>query len=154
MNSEKIIAIASDHAGYDMKEQLKKHFDALGVKYIDYGTSDSKTSVDYPDYASKACESIQNGNATLGVLVCGTGIGMSMAANKHKGIRAACCSDTFSARMTRMHNDANMLCIGARVIGIGLATDLVDIFISTEFEGERHMRRIQMLSDIEEKQSL
>lgn len=152
MDSKKIIAIASDHAGYDMKEQLKKHFDDLGIQYVDYGTNSANVSVDYPEYASKVCLSLQDKAATLGILVCGTGIGMSMAANKHKGIRAACCSDTFSVRMTRMHNDANVLCIGARVVGIGLACDLVDLFISTEFEGDRHMKRVNMLSDIENGQ--
>jgi len=145
---EKIIALASDHAGFPLKEEIKAYFEKEGIKFIDLGT-DSLASVNYPDYAEKLCNSITNGEAALGVLVCGTGIGMSMAANKHKGIRAACCSDTFSARMTRMHNDANVLCMGARVVGAGLAIDMVDLFITTEFEGGRHQARVDMLNALD-----
>ena len=144
---EKIIALACDHAGYPLKEEMKKHFDETGVKYIDYGCHGLE-SVNYPEYATKLCNAITEGNCTLGILICGTGIGMSMAANKHKGIRAACCSDTFSARMTRMHNDANVLCMGARVVGAGLAFDLADIFINTDFEGGRHQKRVDMVNDL------
>lgn len=142
---EKIIALASDHAGFPLKEEIKSYLEKEGIKYIDLGT-DSLASVNYPDYAHKLCKEITDGSAQLGVLVCGTGIGMSMVANKHKGIRAACCSDTFSARMTRMHNDANVLCMGARVVGAGLATDMVDLFINTEFEGGRHTARVEMVN--------
>ena len=148
---EKIIALASDHAGFPLKEEIKLHFEKEGIKYIDLGT-DSLASVNYPDYAHKLCEAITNNEAQLGVLVCGTGIGMSMVANKHCGIRAACCSDTFSVRMTRMHNDANVLCMGARVVGAGLGIDMVDLFINTEFEGGRHATRIQKIADIENEQ--
>ena len=144
----KPIALACDHAGYPLKEELKKHFDAAGVACVDYGT-DSLASVNYPDYAHKLCTAIQEGNHELGILVCGTGIGMSMAANKHKGIRAAVLSDTFSARMTRMHNDANVLCLGARVVGGGLAADIADLFISTDFEGGRHVARVEMLNQLD-----
>ena len=145
---DKIIALASDHAGFPLKEEIKAYFEKQGIKYIDLGT-DSLASVNYPDYAHKLCCAIGNGDAQLGVLVCGTGIGMSMVANKHKGIRAACCSDTFSARMTRMHNDANVLCMGARVVGAGLAIDMVDLFINTEFEGGRHTARVEMVNSFD-----
>ena len=145
---EKIIALASDHAGFPLKEEIKAYFEKEGIKFIDLGT-DSLASVNYPDYATKLCNAVTSKEATLGVLVCGTGIGMSMAANKHSGIRAACCSDTFSARMTRMHNDANVLCMGARVVGAGLAIDMVDLFINTEFEGGRHQLRVDMLNALD-----
>ena len=117
---DKIIVLASDHGGFELKESIKAHLTERGIRYIDLGTN-SSASVDYPDYAHKLCRSLQSGEADLGILCCGTGIGMSMAANKHKGIRAACCSDTFSARFTRMHNNANVLCLGGRVVGAGLA---------------------------------
>ena len=150
MIMEKIIALACDHAGYPLKEELKSHFEKTGVKFVDFGCHGLE-SVNYPEYATKLCTSIQEGQCTLGILVCGTGIGMSMAANKHKGIRAACCSDTFSARMTRMHNDANVLCLGGRVVGVGLALDMVDLFVETEFEGGRHAQRVGMLAEIEKQ---
>ena len=121
-----VVAIACDHAGYLLKDELKKHLAGQGYTILDHGT-DGPASVDYPLFADKLCNSITAGECALGILVCGTGIGMSIAANKHAGIRAACCSDTFSARLTRMHNDANVLCIGARVVGGGLAADLADI---------------------------
>lgn len=146
---KKPIALASDHAGYPLKEELKKHFDKIGVEYVDYGTYGLE-SVNYPEYAHKLCVAIQTGECTLGILVCGTGIGMSMAANKHKGIRAAACSDTFSARFTRMHNDANVLCMGARVVGAGLAEDMADLFLTTEFEGGRHQKRVDMLNALDD----
>ena len=103
--------------------------------------------MDYPIYAEKVCTALDNRSAELGILVCGTGIGMSMAANKHKGIRAACCADTFSARMTRLHNDANVLCLGGRVLGAGLACDMVELFVTTEFMGGRHEKRISLFDD-------
>ncbi len=143
----KPIAIACDHGGLHLKNAIVKHLTALNIPCVDYGTN-SDASVDYPIYAKKVCNAIQNGESALGILVCGTGIGMSIAANKYKGIRAACCSDTFSARFTRMHNDANVLCLGARVLGTGLALDLVDLFLQTEYEGGRHDRRVAMLEDV------
>jgi ribose 5-phosphate isomerase B len=146
--TNKPIALACDHAGFPLKEELKKHFEESGVSYVDYGT-DSLASVNYPDYAHTLCTALQQGTHDLGILVCGTGIGMSMAANKHKGIRAAVLSDTFSARMTRMHNDANVLCLGGRVVGAGLACDMVDLFVDTEFEGGRHATRVAMISELE-----
>ena len=119
-----------------------------GIEVIDCGC-DATASVDYPIYADKVCKEITENNAELGILICGTGIGMSIAANKHKGIRAACCENTFSARMTRAHNDTNILCLGARVIGCGLALDMIDLFIETEFMGDRHQKRVDMLNALD-----
>ena len=144
----KTIVLGADHGGYELKNIIKAHLESKGYAVIDVGTN-APDSCDYPIYASKACAHVLNGEAELGILVCGTGIGMSMAANKHKGIRAACCSDTFSARLTRLHNNANFLCIGARVLGQGLALDLVDNFINAEFEGDRHTKRLSLIEDIE-----
>jgi len=137
------VAIASDHAGYDLKEIIKHHLDLVGVPYIDFGT-DSTESVDYPVYASKVCASIKTGESELGVLICGTGIGMCIAANKQKNIRAASCSDIYSAKMARLHNNANVLTIGSRVVGSGLAIEVVKKFLSTDFEGGRHTGRVNM----------
>ncbi len=148
---ENILALACDHGGFTLKEEIKKHLDSIGVKYIDLGT-DSEKSVNYPDYAAKLCREIQSGNCYRGILCCGTGIGMSIAANKFDGIRAACATDCFSVRYTRLHNDANVLCLGGRVLGVGLALELVDIFLSTEFEGGRHVDRLNMIKEIEKSQ--
>ena len=145
----KKIVMGSDHAGYNLKLKVKAHLEARGFEVIDVGTNSSE-SCNYTIYAHDLCEAIQNGVAPLGILVCGTGIGMSMAANKHKGIRAACCENTFSARMTRMHNDANVLCFGERVIGYGLACDMVDLFVDTPFEGGRHQARVDDLNALDE----
>lgn len=144
------IAIASDHGGYRLKESLKKHLDARGTVYTDCGT-DSEASCDYPLFAEKACRLVQQGEADRAVLVCGTGIGMSMTANKMKGIRAALCGDTFSAHFTRAHNNANVLCMGERVTGPGLAEMILDEFLDTEFEGGRHQRRLDEMAEIEKK---
>ena len=143
-----MIVIASDHAGFPLKEEIKKHLEETGVEFIDCGT-DSPASVDYAAFAQKACLKVTSGEADKAILCCGTGIGISMAANKVKGIRAACCSDYFSAKFTRMHNDANALCMGARVVGAGLAIELVDVFLNTEFEGGRHQRRVDQITAIE-----
>ncbi len=143
-----MIVLASDHAGYPLKEEIKAYLDEKGVEYIDCG-ADSTASVDYAQFAQKACLKVTSGEADKAILCCGTGIGISMAANKVKGIRAACCSDFFSAKFTRLHNDANALCMGARVIGAGLACELVDVFINTEFEGGRHQRRVDQIHAIE-----
>lgn len=143
------IIIGADSAGYALKEQIKEKLVADGYTVIDKGT-DSDASCHYPVFGGAVASAVQTADKdTCGILVCGTGIGMSMVANKYKGIRAACCSDTFSARMTRAHNDANILCFGARVVGYGLACDLVDAFLSTAFEGGRHQTRVDMISDIE-----
>ena len=150
MKHEKPIAIASDHAGFNLKQELKKHLDKLGIAYRDYGTYENK-SCNYPDYAEALCRGIQAGESDLGILVCGTGVGMSMAANKCRGIRAACCSDTFSAKFTRLHNDANVLCMGERVVGAGLAAEIADAFLGTAFEGGRHQTRVDMVMALENK---
>jgi ribose 5-phosphate isomerase B len=144
------IAIAADHGGYDLKEKIKAHLESRKIEFIDFGT-DSTASVNYPDFAHPVCEAVTGNVCRLGILVCGTGIGMSMAANKHRGIRAACCSDTYSARLTRLHNDANVLCLGGRVIGDALAFDIVDQFLDNVFEGGRHADRIRMFMDLENK---
>ena len=144
---EKII-IGCDHGGVELKNEIITHLEKRGIAVTDVGTY-TTDSCNYPDYARALCTRIQSGEFERGILVCGTGIGMSMAANKHNGIRAACCSDTFSARMTRMHNNANVLCLGGRVVGVGLACDMVDLFVDTEFEGGRHATRIGLLTDIE-----
>lgn len=143
-----MIVLAADHGGYLLKEDVKKHLDETGVEYIDCGTF-STDSVDYPDIAKAACEKIVSGQCSLGLLFCGTGAGISIAANKIKGIRACCCSDTFSAKYTRMHNDANVLAMGGRVVGPGLACEMVDLFLNTTFEGGRHQRRVDKITRLE-----
>lgn len=145
----KKLVIGCDHAAPELKAIVRDHLIERGFDVTDVGTH-TTDSCNYPDYAHALCEKIQSGECDLGILICGTGIGMSMAANKHKGIRAACCSDTFSARLTRLHNDANVLCFGARVVGQGLALDLADIFVDTEFEGGKHKTRIDMFAAFED----
>lgn len=141
------IAIGCDHAGYRLKGVLVDHLESLGHQVHDVGT-DGPDSVDYPDFAHALTERIVGGAADLGVLICGTGIGMSMAANKRPGIRAAAVSETFSARATRQHNDANVLCIGERVVGPGLAVDILDAFLEGGFEGGRHQRRVDKIESL------
>lgn len=143
-----MIAIGCDHGGFELKEHILKHLAETGVEYKDYGTY-SEDSIDYPDCAKPVCKAIQDGTATAGILICGTGIGISMAANKHKGIRAALCGDVYSAKMTKMHNDANVICLGGRVTGRELAFMIVDTWLATEFEGGRHAARIKKIHDIE-----
>lgn len=144
------IAIASDHGGFALKEEIKKHLTERGTEFTDYGT-DSAESCDYPAYAEKACRAVIAGEAEKAILCCGTGIGMSMAANKLRGIRCACCSDSYSAEMTRRHNNANALALGGRVVGPDLALRMVDIFLDTPFEGGRHQRRIDQVMALEGK---
>ena len=143
-----MIAIGCDHGGLNVKSALCEHLKDRGLEVCDFGTFDT-ASIDYPDIAKKVCTAVQKGEAEKGILVCGTGIGMSIAANKHKGIRAAVCSEHFSARYTRLHNDSNVLCLGERVIGAGLACELADLFIDTAFEGGRHMTRVNKITEIE-----
>ncbi len=143
-----MVAIGCDHGGYELKKEIIAHLTQNGVEFKDFGTYDGN-SVDYPDIARLVCKSIFDGECENGILVCGTGIGISIAANKHKGIRAAVCSDEFSAKFTRLHNDANVLCLGGRVVGPGLACELVDIFLSTGFEGGRHALRVDKITAIE-----
>jgi len=138
------IAIGCDHAGPALKAEILAHLDEKGIEYKDLGVQEGE-KVDYPDKAREVCAAIIGGECDLGILICGTGIGMSISANKVRGIRAACCSDHFSAKYTRAHNDANVLCIGARVVGAGLAAELVDVFLETGFEGGRHKRRVDKI---------
>lgn len=143
-----IIAIGSDHGGFALKEILKEYLVSMGYEYKDFGTHD-ESSVDYPDIADSLCKSVASKDTELGILICGTGIGMNMCANKHKGIRAAQCSDTFSAKMTRQHNDANVLTLGGRVIGPELAKEIVREFLVNEFQGGRHASRVEKMMNIE-----
>jgi ribose 5-phosphate isomerase B len=143
-----MIAIACDHAAYDLKLEIINHLKNRGLTVKDFGTND-KNSCDYSDFAYPAAKSVAEGECQLGILICGTGIGMSITANKVKGIRCALCGDCFSAQATRNHNDANMLALGARVIGAGLALKIVDTFLDSVFEGGRHQRRIDKINEIE-----
>ncbi len=144
------IAIGCDHGGLEHKNAIKEHLESRGFEVVDSGIYE-QISVDYPDIAEKVCANILSGECERGFLVCGTGIGMSIAANKIKGIRAAVCSEHFSAKYTRLHNDTNILCLGGRVIGIGTALELADIFVDTEFEGGRHETRVNKIKELEEK---
>ena len=146
------IAVGCDHGGLEHKNAIAEHLKSEGFEVEDFGIYENK-SVDYPEIALKVANSIKNGENELGILVCGTGIGMSLAANKVNGIRAAACSEHFSAKYTRLHNNSNILCLGGRVIGIGTALELCDIFVITEFEGGRHQRRIDMITEIEKSNS-
>lgn len=142
-----MIALGCDHGGYALMQEVKRHLEERGLEYNDFGCY-SEESVDYPVYAKKAAEAVTKGDCDKGILICGTGIGISIAANKVKGIRAALCHDCFSAQATREHNNANMLAMGARVIGPGLALMIVDTFLDTPFSNdERHVRRIGMIEE-------
>ncbi len=146
-----MIALGSDHAGFELKQAIIKHLEERNIEYKDYGPY-SADSVDYAVYAEKTAKGVIGGECNLGILCCGTGVGISIAANKVRGIRACCCSDKFSAEMTRFHNDANMLCLGGRVVTPEQAIELVDIFIDTPFSGEeRHARRIAQITELEER---
>ncbi|CAD2072108.1 ribose 5-phosphate isomerase B [Phocicoccus pinnipedialis] len=138
------VIIGSDHGGFNLKETVVKHLEGKGIEIKDVGPF-NLDSVDYPDYAKPVAEAVQKGEYDRGILICGTGIGMNIAANKYKGIRAALVHDTFSAHATRAHNNSNILNMGERVIGKGLALDIVDIWLNTEFEGGRHERRIEKI---------
>lgn len=148
-----MLVLGSDHAGFPLKEVIRVYLDEKKIEYIDAGCY-SPERFDYAISAQKACDKVVSGEADMAILCCGTGVGISMAANKVKGIRACCCSDYFSAKYTRLHNDANCLCLGARVIGEGTAIELVDVFINTEFEGGRHQTRIDQITDIENGKKL
>lgn len=143
-----MIALGSDHAGFSLKEVVKAHLDERGIAYKDFGAL-TADSCDYPDMAVSPCRAVVAGECERALLFCGTGIGISMSANKVNGIRAAACSDYFSAKFTRLHNDANALCLGERVVGPGLACELVDVFLDTTFEGGRHARRVGKIMQIE-----
>ncbi|SKC56456.1 ribose 5-phosphate isomerase B [Maledivibacter halophilus] len=144
------IAIGSDHGGYNLKEAIKNHLEEKGIEYKDFGTS-STESVDYPEFGMKVAEAVKSGDYDRGIVCCGTGIGISISANKVTGIRCAVVSDTFSAEMSRAHNNANVLALGERVVGQGLALKIVDVWLKEEFEGGRHERRVGKITDIETK---
>jgi len=142
-----MLALGCDQGGFELMQEVKKHLDERGIAYKDCGTY-STDSVDYPIYARAVVKEIQSGNCSKGILICGTGIGISMVANRYKGIRAAVCGDCFSAEATRLHNDANILAMGGRVVGPGLAVKIVDTFLDTPFSGaERHARRVRMIDE-------
>ena len=143
-----MIAIACDHGGYELKLLIEKHLDEKHIAYKDFGC-DSTKSVDYPEYAYPVAKAVAAGECEKGILICGTGIGMSIVANKVKGIRCALCSDTFSAHATREHNDSNVLALGGRVLGPGLALDIVDAWLGAEFIGSHHVKRLEMIAKIE-----
>lgn len=138
------VAVGSDHAGFGLKAVIKDRLAEMGHEVVDVG-ADSKDSVDYPDFAKVVAEGVLSGRYEMGVLVCGSGLGMSMAANRYPGVRAALCHNLWSARMSRRHNDANVLCLGERITGEGLALDILELFFTTEFEGGRHGRRVSKL---------
>ena len=148
-----MLAIACDHGGYAYKQTIMQHLADREIEYRDFGTF-SPDSCDYPDYAQPVAKAVASGECEKGILICGTGIGMSIAANKVRGIRAAVCGDSFSARATREHNDANILCLGGRVIGQGLACMMADLFLTTEFIGAQHTRRLDMIREIEKSSLL
>ena len=142
-----MIAIGSDHGGFELKKKLMEHLSERGLEYKDFGTY-SSASCDYPVYAKAVANAVASGECDRGIIICGTGIGVSITANKVRGIRAALCGDSFSAEATRQHNDANVLCMGARVVGEGLALKIADTFLDTPFSNdERHIRRISMIED-------
>ena len=146
------IALGADHGGFELKEEIKKYLEDNGHEIKDFGTY-STDSCDYADFSLTVAEKVASKEFKFGILICGTGIGISIAANKVPGIRAALCSDTFSAHATREHNDANILAMGARVVGPGLAIDIVKTFLGSEFEGDRHIKRIEKITEIEKKYS-
>ncbi len=146
------IALGADHGGVDLKNEIKSYLETNGYEVKDFGTN-TYDSCDYPDIALPVAEAVVSKEFELGILVCGTGIGIGIAANKVPGVRAALCSDTFSAHATREHNDANILTLGQRVVGVGLALDIVETFLNAKFEGDRHLKRINKITKIEEKYS-
>ncbi len=142
------VALGSDHAGYYLKESIAEHFRTNDKSYLDCGVS-SEDSVDYPDIAVSVADAVLSGECDYGILICGTGIGMSIAANKHKGIRAALCGEPYSAKCSRQHNDANILTMGSRVIGSGMAVEIVEAFLDESFDGGRHRRRLDKIEFLE-----
>ncbi len=144
------IAIGSDHAGVELKEEIISLLKALNIEFVDFGTNTS-ASVDYPDFGEKVSEAVSSGKIEKGILICGTGIGMSIVANKFPGIRASLCNELFTAKMSRMHNDANILVIGGRIVGKDLAKEIVKTWLGTPFEGNRHSRRLEKIAKIEER---
>lgn len=145
-----LVAIGSDHAGLDMKTEIVSVLNELGHEYIDYGT-DTSQSVDYPDFGEKVSDAVSKKKVDRGVLICGTGIGMSIVANKFPNVRASLCNELFSTKMSRLHNDANILVLGGKIIGKALAREIVRIWMTTPFEGGRHLNRLKKITFIEEK---
>lgn len=145
-----MIAIGSDHGGFELKQEVMKYLDEQGLEYKDFGTY-SSDSCDYPIYGEAVARAVAGGECDRGIIICGTGIGISISANKVKGIRAALCGDCYSAEYTRRHNDANILAMGARTLGSGLALKIVETFLNTGFEGGRHARRVALISEIENR---
>ena len=148
-----MIAIACDHAGIDLKPAVIAVLDELGIPYKDFGTY-TRESVDYPVYGARAANAVAKGECDRGIVLCGTGVGIGMAASKVRGIRCVTCTDTYSAKMSRLHNDANMLSLGARVLGTELAKDIVRVWLMTEFEGERHARRVNQIDALDRGEML
>jgi len=144
------IAIGCDHAGVELKKEILAILDNLHIGHIDYGTNGTE-SVDYPDFGEKVSEAVSSGKIEKGILICGTGIGMSIVANKFPGVRASLCNELFTAKMSRLHNDANILVIGGRIVGKDLAKEIIKTWVSTPFEGERHSRRLEKISRIEDR---
>ena len=144
-----MIAIACDHSALEMKKEIEGLLESMGLEYRDFGT-DSTASCDYPVFGARAARAVASGECERGIVICGTGIGMSLVANKVKGIRCALCSEPYSAKLTRLHNNANMLALGARVVGPELAKMIVETFLTTEFEGGRHQRRVDLITAVEE----
>ncbi|MDY6825892.1 MAG: ribose 5-phosphate isomerase B [Bacillota bacterium] len=144
------LALGSDHAGFRLKKEIIAYLEEKKDEYVDYGVFDEQ-SADYPDLAAPVAEAVSKGECRFGILICGTGIGMSIAANKYTGIRAALCGEAYSARCAREHNDANVLTMGSRVIGAGLAIDIVETFVNTSFEGGRHSRRLEKIMRVEKE---
>lgn len=148
-----MIAIGSDHAGYNLKTAIIKYLEENGYQFKDFGTCDGTCSVDYPDFGLSVAEAVSTGECEKGIIICGTGIGISITANKVPGIRAALCTDSYMAKMSREHNDANILALGDRVVGVGVALDIVDVWLKTGFLGGRHKTRVDKISGAEKKYS-
>ena len=145
------IGLGCDHGGYNLKCEIINFLESKGIEYVDFGTNNAQDSVDYPIYGEKVANAVISKDIDYGIVCCGTGIGISLAANKVPGIRCAVVSDVFSAKMSKAHNDANMLSLGERVLGRGLALEIVDAWINTEFEGARHSKRVDMIKEIESR---
>lgn len=146
-----MIAIGSDHGGFALKQEIMRHLEDRGLEYIDFGTY-TEESCDYPQFGAAVGRAVADGSCERGILICGTGIGVSISANKIRGVRAALCGDCFSAEMTRRHNDANILALGARVVGAGLALKIVDTFLDAPFDGGRHVRRVEQMMALENEE--
>ena len=145
------IGLGCDHGGYNLKLEIMRYLESKNIEVVDYGTNNAEESVDYPIFGEKVADAVISKEVDYGIVCCGTGIGISLAANKVPGIRCAVVSDVFSAKMSKAHNNANMLSLGERVLGRGLALEIVDAWINTDFEGDRHSRRVNMIADIENK---